>query len=371
MIMAGGTGGHVFPALAVAEGLREQGVDVIWMGTRKGLEADVVPRAGFQMEWVGISGLRGKGIVSWLLAPLRLLGALAQVLVIMLRCRPMAVLGMGGFVAGPGGLMAWLLHRPLLIHEQNAKAGLTNRLLARMADRVMEAFPEALPERCQPQVTGNPVRQAITGLAPPEQRFAGRGDALRLLVVGGSLGARALNEVVPLMLAQLPHGFAVQVWHQAGQRNIDAARAAYGESAAAGADIRVVAFIDDMSAAYAWADVVLCRAGALTVAELAAAGVAAILVPYPYAVDDHQTANARWLGDAGAALIIPQTQLTPKWLAECLTTLWTDATDQAGDVADMMPERRRLLAMAIKARAIARTDATQQVVTACLEAAHG
>jgi UDP-N-acetylglucosamine--N-acetylmuramyl-(pentapeptide) pyrophosphoryl-undecaprenol N-acetylglucosamine transferase len=370
MIMAGGTGGHVFPALAVAEGLREHGVDVVWMGTRKGLEADIVPRAGFRMEWVGISGLRGKGIVSWLLAPLRLIGALAQVLVIMLRCRPMAVLGMGGFVAGPGGLMAWLLHRPLLIHEQNAKAGLTNRLLARLADRVMEAFPRALPERCHPQVTGNPVRQAIAALAAPQQRFAGRRDALRLLVVGGSLGAQALNEVVPQMLAKLPEGIPVQVWHQAGQRNIDAARAAYGDSADA-ANIRVVAFIDDMSAAYAWADLVLCRSGALTVAELAAAGVAAILVPYPYAVDDHQTANARWLSEAGAALVIAQAQLTPKWLADCLATLWTVAADDVCDVADMAPERRRLLTMAVRARAIAHADATQQVVTACLEVARG
>jgi len=369
MIMAGGTGGHVFPALAVAEGLREQGVDVVWMGTRKGLEADVVPRAGFKIEWVAVTGLRGKGIVSWLLAPLRLFAALAQVLVIMLRCRPMAVLGMGGFVAGPGGLMAWLLHRPLLIHEQNAKAGLTNRLLARMADRVMEAFPRALPERCHPQVTGNPVRQTIIALPAPEQRFAGRRGALRLLVVGGSLGAQALNDVVPQMLTQLSDEFPVQVWHQAGQRNIDVARAAYGESVSA--DIRVVAFIDDMSEAYAWADLVLCRSGALTVAELAAAGVAAILVPYPHAVDDHQTANARWLSEAGAALVIAQKQLTPKWLADCLMTLWTVAAADSCDAPDVAPERRRLLAMAVKARAIARTDATQQVVTACLEAAHG
>lgn len=369
MIMAGGTGGHVFPALAVAEGLREQGVDVIWMGTRKGLEADIVPRAGFHMEWVSVSGLRGKGVVSWLLAPLRLGGALAQVLLIMLRCRPMAVLGMGGFVAGPGGLMAWLLQRPLLIHEQNARAGLTNRLLARLADRVMEAFPRALPERCQPQLTGNPVRQNIVALAPPEQRFAGRRDALRLLVVGGSLGARALNEVVAQMLAELPQGFAVQIWHQAGQRNIDAARRAYADSVSA--DIRVVAFIDDMSEAYAWADLVLCRAGALTVAELAVAGVAAILVPYPHAVDDHQTANARWLSDAGAAMVIAQAQLTPRWLADCLLMLWTAAGQDEGDAVDMAPERRRLLAMARKARASGRRDATQQVVTACLEAAHG
>jgi UDP-N-acetylglucosamine--N-acetylmuramyl-(pentapeptide) pyrophosphoryl-undecaprenol N-acetylglucosamine transferase len=258
----------------------------------------------------------------------------------------------------------------LLIHEQNAAAGLTNRLLARVADRVMEAFPASLPARCHPQLIGNPVRDALTRVEPPPQRFAGRDDALRLLVLGGSLGARALNDVVPPMLKQLADGLPVQVWHQAGQHNLERAQAAYVDCAVA--DARVVAFIDDMAQAYAWADLVLCRAGAMTVSELAAVGVGAILVPYPHAVDDHQTANARWLADAGAAILIQQPRLTAANLADCLRRLWTDAATDAGDDAPAMcRERQRLLAMALKARALARSDATQQVVSACLEVAHG
>jgi UDP-N-acetylglucosamine--N-acetylmuramyl-(pentapeptide) pyrophosphoryl-undecaprenol N-acetylglucosamine transferase len=374
LIMAGGTGGHVFPALAVAERLRDQGVEVVWMGTRQGLEADIVPRAGFSMEWVSVAGLRGKGLMSWLLAPLRLGRALLQVLVILLRCRPMAVLGMGGFVSGPGGLMAWLLKRPLLIHEQNAVAGLTNRLLARLADRVMQAFPRALPERFHPQLTGNPVRKEIAALAMPEQRFAGRQDGLRLLVLGGSLGAQALNEVVPQMLASLSVTRSIQVWHQAGQRNLEAAQTAYSESVGDSErrhDIKLVPFIEDMAAAYGWADLVLCRAGALTVAELAAAGVAAILVPYPHAVDDHQTHNAAWLADAGAAILVPQSQLTPAWLVDQLNQLWPEAHNDAGQGAGIVSERQLLLKMAQQARALARMDAAEQVAQACMEVAHG
>jgi UDP-N-acetylglucosamine--N-acetylmuramyl-(pentapeptide) pyrophosphoryl-undecaprenol N-acetylglucosamine transferase len=374
LIMAGGTGGHVFPALAVAERLRDQGVEVVWMGTRQGLEADIVPRAGFSMEWVSVAGLRGKGLMSWLLAPLRLGRALLQVLVILLRCRPMAVLGMGGFVSGPGGLMAWLLKRPLLIHEQNAVAGLTNRLLARLADRVMQAFPRALPERFHPQFTGNPVRKEIAALAMPEQRFAGRQDGLRLLVLGGSLGAQALNEVVPQMLASLSVTRSIQVWHQAGQRNLEAAQTAYSESVGDSErrhDIKLVPFIEDMAAAYGWADLVLCRAGALTVAELAAAGVAAILVPYPHAVDDHQTHNAAWLADAGAAILVPQSQLTPAWLVDQLNQLWPEAHNDAGQGAGIVSERQLLLKMAQQARALARMDAAEQVAQACMEVAHG
>jgi len=373
LIMAGGTGGHVFPALAVAERLRAQGVEVVWMGTRRGLEADVVPRAGFAMEWVSVSGLRGKGMLSWMLAPLRLCNALLQTLVILLRCRPMAVLGMGGFVAGPGGLMAWLLKRPLLIHEQNAVAGLTNRLLARIADRVMQAFPLALPARFHPQLTGNPVREDIAALATPEQRFAGREDNLRLLVLGGSLGAQALNEVVPQALALMPTESRIKVWHQAGRRNLDTAQAAYDHCEPGDGwrdDVRVEAFINDMAAAYAWADLVLCRAGALTIAELAAAGVASILVPYPYAVDDHQTRNAAWLADAGAAVLIAQAGLTATWLAEQLTHLWQAGVDDAGH-DEVMAKRQQLLQMANKARALARLDAAEQVAAACMEVGRG
>jgi len=376
LIMAGGTGGHVFPALAVAEQLRDRGVEVTWMGTRKGLEADVVPQAGFAMEWVSVTGLRGKGLLSWMLAPFRLCQALFQSLVILMRRRPMAVLGMGGFVAGPGGLMAWLLKRPLLIHEQNAVAGLTNRLLARLADRVMEAFPQTLPERFHPQLTGNPVREDIAALAAPEQRFAGRQDGLRLLVLGGSLGARALNDIMPPMLGLLPTDMAIQVRHQAGQRNIDAARQAYAACAGFSPEnIKVEPFIDDMAAAYGWADLVLCRAGALTVAELAAAGVAAILVPFPHAVDDHQSRNAAWLADTGAAILVPQSDLTPAGLAGQLCQLWQPGenvgVDETGEPVAMRPERQRLFRMAIKARAMACRDAAEQVALACLEVAHG
>lgn len=370
MIMAGGTGGHVFPALAVAEQLRQQGVDVVWMGTQKGLEASVVPQAGFAMEWVSVSGLRGKGLVSWFFAPFKLLRALFQVTVILLRSRPMAVLGMGGFVAGPGGLMTWLLKRPLLIHEQNAAAGLTNRLLARVADRVMEAFPDTLPQRFNPQVTGNPVRSDIAALPPPVPRFADRQDGLRLLVLGGSLGAKALNEVVPAALPLIPEGIGLQIWHQTGSRNFEATQSLYADCLAGDSATvapRIEAFITDMAAAYGWADLVLCRAGALTIAELAAAGVGALLIPYPYAVDDHQTANAAWLVSADAAQLLQQTDLSPEWLADQLTGLWGGAADEAGESG----RRQRLLAMANNARALARIDATEQVARACMEAAHG
>lgn len=348
VIMAGGTGGHVFPALAVAERLRGQGVNVVWMGTRRGLEAQVVPAAGIPMEWVAISGLRGKGALSWLLAPFKLALALFQSMGILLRRRPMAVLGMGGFVAGPGGLAAWLLRRPLLIHEQNAVAGLTNRLLARLAHRAMEAFPGSLGPKAV--LTGNPVRPEIAALPAPEQRLAGRSERLRLLVLGGSLGAQALNETVPAALAQIGPAQRPEVWHQAGARNIDEARRSYAD---AGVEARVVPFIANMAEAYAWADLVLCRAGALTVAELAAAGVGSILVPFPHAVDDHQTRNAEYLVREGAALLIPQRQLDAARLRDLLLELGQD--------------RGRLLGMAAAARRVAQPDAAERVAALCLE----
>ena len=374
MVMAGGTGGHVFPALAVAERLREQGVDVVWLGTRKGLEADVVPRAGFPMEWISVAGLRGKGWLSWLLAPFRLVQALLQALLIMMRCRPMAVLGMGGFVSGPGGVMTWMLHKPLLIHEQNAVAGLTNRLLARLARTAMEAFPASLPRRCHPLQTGNPVRIEMTRLPPPEERFRSRTGPLRLLVLGGSLGASALNEIIPLALQRLPVEFPVQVRHQAGRHHISSARDAYTD---AGLPARIEAFIDDMASAYAWADLVICRAGAMTVAELSAVGVASILVPYPFAVDDHQTANARYLADAGAACLLPQHQLQPPRLARLIESLCLEeGADGIDAPAIQKPvvddiHRQRLCMMACAARRLAMPEATDKVATACMEAAYG
>ncbi|MGH8561955.1 MAG: undecaprenyldiphospho-muramoylpentapeptide beta-N-acetylglucosaminyltransferase, partial [Nevskiales bacterium] len=293
--MAGGTGGHVFPALAVAERLRELGHRVVWMGTQAGLEARVVPAHGLPIEWITIAGVRGKGLLTLLLAPLELLRALLQAIGILRRYRPQVVIGLGGFVAGPGGFAAWLLGRPLIIHEQNAIAGLTNRLLARLARRVLEAFPDTFPVSGKRLTVGNPVRPEIAALPPPEQRLAGRSGAVRMLVLGGSLGALALNRGVPQALALLPPELRPDVRHQAG-RTLDEANKAY---AAAGLDIQPEAFIEDMAAAYAWADLLVCRAGALTVAELAAAGLPALLIPFPHAVDDHQSANAHYLVSAG------------------------------------------------------------------------
>lgn len=353
LIMAGGTGGHVFPALAVADELRTQGVEVVWMGTRAGLEADVVPRAGYDMEWVSIGGLRGKGPLSLLLAPFKLAAAMMQALAIIMRRRPMAVLGMGGFVTGPGGLVARLLHKPLVIHEQNAIAGMTNRWLARLASKVLEAFPGTFPASSGAIATGNPVRAAIAALPPPEQRMAGRTGPLRLLVVGGSLGAQVFNQTVPEAVKRLPLQARPEIWHQAGKRNIDAARECYRKTGVTG---RVEPFIDDMAAAYAWADLVLCRAGALTVSELAAAGIASILVPYPFAVDDHQTHNAAYLSDTGAALRVLQGEFTVDKLSGLLADLCRDAEQG----------RQRLLEMARVARGKAKPESTREVAAWCM-----
>lgn len=351
LIMAGGTGGHVFPALAVADKLRAEGVDIAWLGTRHGLESRVVPAANIPLYTIPISGLRGKGALGWLLAPFRITYAVLVAMGIVHKLKPGAVLGMGGFVTGPGGIAGWLLRRPLLVHEQNAIAGLTNRLLARFADTVMEAFPAAFSDRYSPVQTGNPVRKDIAALASPEQRLADRHGAIHILVIGGSLGARALNEVVPAALAELDAQARPQVWQQTGKAMHEQTCADY---AARAIPARVDAFIDDMAEAYAWADVVICRAGALTIAELAVAGVASILVPYPHAVDDHQTANARFLEQAGAAVLLPQGKLTTAVLAEQLQ--------------ELMHNRERLLNMAMAARQQARASATDDVAKLCLQA---
>ena len=351
VIMAGGTGGHVFPALAVAERLRARGIAVSWLGTRRGIEADLVPRAGFEIDWISVGGLRGKGLLGWLLAPLKLALALGQALAALRRRRPDAVLGLGGFASGPGGVAARLLALPLVIHEQNAVAGLTNRLLARIANRVLEAFPGTFPAARGAVATGNPVRAEIAALPNPEVRLAGRDGALRLLVLGGSQGAGALNALVPAAAARLPGRLAIR--HQCGRAGFDATQAAY---AAGGIAAEVLPFIDDMAAAYAWADLVLCRAGALTVAEVAAAGVGALLVPFPHAVDDHQTRNAGYLVERGAGRLLPQAGL--------------DAERLAADLAALAEDRAGLLAMARAARAAARPDATALVAAHCLRAAH-
>lgn len=352
LIAAGGTGGHVFPALAVAEALQAAAVPVVWLGTRAGIEARVVPAAGIEIEWLAVGGLRGKGWRTRLAAPAVLARACWQAAAVLRRRRPRALLGMGGFAAGPGGLVARLAGCPLVVHEQNAVAGLTNRVLARLARRVLEAVPGTFPARLGARHTGNPVRAAIAVLPPPATRLEGRDGPPRLLVLGGSQGARALNEHLPRALARVADGARPVVRHQCGARHLDAARDAY---AAAGVDASVEAFIDDMAAAYAWADLVVSRAGAMTVAEIAAAGVAALLVPFPHAVDDHQTVNARWLADAGAAVIVPEAGLDEARLARELEAL--------------LASRTTLAAHARRARALARPDAADAVARAVLEVA--
>ncbi len=354
LIMAGGTGGHVFPALALARLLRARSREVVWLGTRRGLEARVVPAEGFPIEWLTVGGLRGKGALTLLAAPFNLARALWQALAVMRRHRPGVVVGLGGFVTGPGGLAAWLCRRPLVIHEQNAIAGFTNRCLAPLAREVLTAFPAALAGRPRVRLIGNPVRAEIAQLPAPAERFAQREGPLRLLVMGGSLGARRLNEAVPAALAVLARetslSFAVR--HQSGEKLLDAARAAY---AAAGVNGEVTPFIADVAGALGWADLVVCRAGALTVAELAAAGVGAVLVPYPHAVDDHQTHNARHLVDAGAAVLVPDARLSGDLLARELVNLCSGG-------------RAGLLQKAEAARAVALPDAARQLLEACLAA---
>ncbi len=349
LIMAGGTGGHVFPGLAVADILRGRGWRVVWMGAPTGMEARIVPARGYDMAWVRMSGVRGRGLIAKLLLPLNLLVAFWQSARAIFALRPDVVLGMGGYIAFPGGMMASLLARPLAIHEQNSVAGLANRVLAGVADRIFVAFPGALKKG---EWCGNPVRAEIAALSPPEARYAGRSGPLRVLVVGGSLGAQALNEAVPKALALFAAGERPRVVHQAGEKHLDALRANY---AAAGVDGELVAFIDDMAARYAEADLVICRAGATTISELCAGGVPGLLVPFPFAVDDHQTANARFLVERGGALLLPQRDLSPKALAALLRSL----------------DRAALLALARKAREAAKPDAARVVADACARMAGG
>lgn len=350
LIMAGGTGGHVFPALAVADELRLRGIPVIWLGTKAGIESRLVPQAGYSIEWMSITGLRGKNTLTLLLAPVRLIIACWQALAVLLRRKPSAVLGMGGFVSGPGGLMAWLLRKPLLVHEQNAIPGLTNKILARLATVVLQAFPGVFRHAI---TTGNPVRQPICKIEKPETRLAHsrHNSSLHLLVIGGSLGAVKLNEVVPQALAKIESSHRPLVIHQTGLKNIDSARTNYSE---AGVEAKVEAFIDDMASAYEWADLVICRSGAMTVFELAAAGIASILVPYPYAVDDHQTFNARYLEQAGAAVIKQQHELTADWLVEM--------------IQDFSANREKLVDMAMAARKLAMPGSAKSIADACLNA---
>lgn len=348
LIMAGGTGGHVFPALAVADELRLRGVPVIWLGTKAGIEARLVPQAGYPIEWMSITGLRGKSAITLLLAPLRLALACWQALTVLFRKKPCAVLGMGGFASGPGGLMAWLIRKPLLVHEQNAIPGLTNKVLAKFSTVALQAFPAVFKHAT---TTGNPVRKSICEIEAPENRFINHTGRLRLLVIGGSLGAVKLNEIIPVALAGIDESIRPEVIHQTGLKNIESANECYAQ---VNVEAKVEAFIDDMAGAYEWADLVICRSGAMTVFELAAVGIGSILVPYPHAVDDHQTHNAYYLEKAGAAIIKQQDDLTTDWL---VTT-----------IKDFSSNREKLLNMSIAARKLAIPGSAKTIADACLSA---
>ncbi len=351
LIMAGGTGGHVFPALAVANVLRERGIAVVWLGVPGSMESRLVPANGFPIEWVQVGGMRGKGLKTWLLAPLAICKAVAQAMGVLRRVQPRSVLGAGGYVSGPGGIAAWLLRIPLLIHEQNAIAGMTNRWLARLASQVLEAFPGSFGPRVKAQTIGNPVRADIAAILPPQARFEGRAGRSRLLIFGGSQGALRLNAVLPQALARVAPESRPQVRHQAGARGLEAARAAYAD---ARIEAEVLPFIDDMAEALSWADLAVCRAGAMTVAELQAAGLGAIFVPLGVATDDHQTKNAEVMVKSGAARLVPERELTPERLGEVL--------------GELLADRARLLKMAAAARSSRVVDAAVKLADLCVAA---
>ena len=347
LIMAGGTGGHIYPGLAVADALRAQGWNVVWLGAPQSMEAELVPKHGYPLVKVNFSGVRGKGLLRLLTLPFTLLRALGQSADAIFRHRPDVVLGMGGYISMPGGLMAALLQRPLVIHEQNSIAGMSNKILAKMATKVLSGFPEVLKKS---QWCGNPVRADIAALAEPQARFAVRSGKLNVLVVGGSLGAQALNEALPKALAAMSEQARPNVLHQTGKKHFEMVQQLYAQ---AGVSIDVRPFVDDMAQQYAKADVVICRAGALTIAELAAAGVASVLIPFPFAVDDHQTHNAHFLSKNSAAILLPQNELSAEKLAGLLQGF----------------TREKLLEMAQAARSLAKPDATQAVADVCMELA--
>ncbi|GAB3092963.1 undecaprenyldiphospho-muramoylpentapeptide beta-N-acetylglucosaminyltransferase [Aestuariicella hydrocarbonica] len=353
VIMAGGTGGHVFPALAVAEELRQRGVKLSWLGTARGIEAELVPAAGIPLHCLTIEGVRGKGLLTKLKAPFLLVSAVWEARSILKREQADAVLGLGGFASGPGGVAAWLLGKPVLIHEQNAVAGTTNRWLARLAQCVMEAFPGSLPNAVH---VGNPVRKAIAEVAPLHLSALSQEaqPPLKVLVLGGSLGALALNEMIPAAVALLADELRPEIKHQTGKKNLEFTEQQYQQ---ANVTAEVLSFIDDMAAVYEWADVVICRAGALTVSELTLAGRGALLVPYPYAIDDHQTHNAQWLENNGAGLVRQQKDLSPQIIADFIRNVSVD--------------REQLMAMSKNARALAMPDAAKQVASYCEQAARG
>lgn len=349
LVMAGGTGGHVIPALSVAKNMLARGMTVQWLGTRRGIENELVPKAGIVLNYIAVEGIRGKRLWAWLKFPFQLLRAIVDSMRVVRRLKPNVVLGMGGFASGPGGIAARLLGLPLVIHEQNAVAGTTNRWLGRIAQQRLTAFPHSLSRAV---MVGNPVRREIFELPDPTTRYNNRIGDKNLLVLGGSLGALKLNELIPAAIALMDKERRPSIWHQCGKSHLWSAKESY---AASQINARVDAFIDDMAQAYAWADLIVCRSGALTVAEITAAGVAALFVPFPFAIDDHQTKNAQWLVENDAAMLRQQRQLTPDSLSKLLTELFSD--------------KNRLLAMACEAKKLASPNAADQVVDACIKVA--
>ena len=348
LIMAGGTGGHIFPALAVADYLKKAGWRIVWLGTKGGMEESLVSQKGHDIKFIDFSGLRGKNLMVWFTLPVRLLLAFWQSAKLLFQLRPDVVLGMGGYPAFPGGIMASLLNKPLLIHEQNSIPGLTNKILVKFADKVLTGFPDSIKDKKKVVFSGNPVRNEISQLDTPENRYEGRSGNLKLLIIGGSLGAQALNTIVPQALKLIPDSVRPLVIHQAGGKHLETLNKNYVE---AGVEGELVVFIEDMAVQYSECDLVICRAGALTISELASAGIASILVPFPYAVDDHQTYNAKFLSSNGAAVLLPEDELTPGSLANLLSGL----------------TREKLLRMATKARELAKPNATRIVAEECME----
>jgi UDP-N-acetylglucosamine--N-acetylmuramyl-(pentapeptide) pyrophosphoryl-undecaprenol N-acetylglucosamine transferase len=347
LVMAGGTGGHIFPALAVAEALRERAWRVHWLGGPGSMESQLVPPRGFPLETIDFSGVRGKGLGTLAVLPLRLLRAFWQSIAVVRRVNPDVVIGLGGYIAFPGGMMSVMLGKPLVLHEQNSVAGMVNRVLAGVADRVFTAFPNALRKAAW---VGNPLRAAFLQQPPPADRLGSRNGPLRLLVVGGSLGAKALNEIVPKALALIPSAERPIVLHQSGAKQLDELRANY---AAAEVQAELTPFIEDTARAFAEADLIVCRAGASTVTEIAAVGAAAVFVPFPFAVDDHQTTNAKFLVDAGGGWLVQQRDLTPEWLADLVRKT----------------SRPELIRLAVAAKSMEKTTATAEIVKACEELA--
>ena len=348
LVMAGGTGGHIYPAMAVADYLQAKGWNIVWLCTVGGMENRLLANKSYIKAMMTMRGVRGKGVLGWLLLPVKLSLALIQAYKAIAEFKPNLVLGMGGFAAFPGGLMAYIMRKPLLIHEQNSVAGLTNKTLACLATRILAAFPAAFGAKAT--LVGNPVRAEIAQVPTPQSRMQKRSGPLRLFVVGGSLGAQILNQVLPEALKKIPSALRPQVIHQAGEKHIGDLQVRYQDM---GVHAETKAFIEDMAGMYSWADIVICRSGALTVAELSAAGVASVLVPFPHAVDDHQTSNAHYLADAGAAILIPQNTFNAEKLASFIQGL----------------NREQCLNMSIKARALGKPEATASVANICMELA--